>query len=252
MDRHQRYLWSKAAAGIFFPLRLCACCGTESPNAILCPTCREAQRHLRPCPTCATFLATTEPPDYRCQDCRQQTPAFSLARAALPYQGQLRKRILAFKYQDDTGQRRYLVPLLADTYRRWYAGLSIDTVVPVPLSPQRLEERGYNQAELLTRLLSAELDLPHDPELLARIKNTRRLATLSRSEREKELRGAFRAEPEARGKTILLVDDIYTSGATASMASRALLRVGAEAIYVLTVAAGWDLEAKKDPCTETV
>ena len=245
MDRHRLYLWRKTAAGIFFPLRFCAYCGKESPNAILCPTCREAQMRLRPCPTCATFLATTEPPHYRCENCRRQPPSFSLARAALPYQGQLRQRILAFKYREDTGQRRYLAPLLAETFHRWYAGLPIDMVVPIPLHPQRLEERGYNQAELLTRLLSADLNLDHAPDLLTRIKDTCRLANLSRSEREKVLQGAFRAEASAQGKTILLVDDIYTSGATASSASRALLRSGAKAVYVLSVAAGWDLGVQK-------
>jgi len=243
MRREYAYHWKKAAAELLFPRRLCACCGAESPEDILCPDCRAAQENLRPCPTCASFLLFTKPEGYRCATCRSQERPFHLARAALPYEGLLRERLRAFKYDGATGQRRYLAPLLVESYFRFFTVFPIDTLLPVPLSAGRFRERGYNHAEMLSSLLAAEISLPHRPELLLRQRDTRPLAKLSPPERERELQGTFFAKPDCAGRSILLVDDIFTSGATASACTQALLKAGAEAVYVLTVAAGWDLES---------
>lgn len=235
-----RYAWQKALAGLLFPQRHCLRCGRVSVNAPLCPECRAAQAALRCCPGCATFVRAAETADYRCENCRGAQPPFVAARAALPYEGRLRDSLLDFKYHDRVGLRRPLAALLLDTYARFYAAARIDAVVPLPLAAGRLRERGYNQAALLTEIVSQELALPHRPDLLARVRDTRPLASLSRAERERELTGAFRAAA-ASGLHLLLVDDIYTTGATAATASRALLRQGAAAVHVLAVAAGRDL-----------
>ena len=239
MERRTRYLWEKAAAEFFFPRRLCAFCDEESFEAILCPRCQLYQRELRTCAHCAAFLSDREEPGALCPNCRTERPPYRLARAALPYTGLLRHRLLRFKYQQDTGERRYLAPLLIDVYRRCFRDRGIDAVTPIPLSPWRFRERGYNQAELLTDLLTADQDLPHRPELLRRVKDTRRLAELGPEDRRREMENAFLADPAAAGRRVLLVDDIFTTGATAASAARSLLNAGAEAVYVLTVAAGW-------------
>ena len=239
--RRTLYQWQKAAAGIFFPQRLCVNCGAVSPDSPLCPDCRKIRQTLRPCPHCATFIAPRETADYCCGECRHQRPPFALARAALPYQALLRNRLLDFKYHGATGLRRVFAALLLETLVSRFSCLDFDAVTPVPLSARRLADRGYNQAELLSSLLSLELDIPHRPQYLRRVKDTQPLASLNRRQREQELTGAFQGLSQAEGQHILLIDDIYTSGATAVTATRALLKAGAAGVSVLTVAAGEDL-----------
>lgn len=235
------YQWKKAAAGIFFPRRLCINCGALSLEAALCPDCLGELRRLHRCARCASFIPDTETADYRCEDCRGEQPAFALARAALPYSGRLRAQLLAFKYRERTGLRRPLAEALLLACGELYAGCRFDAVLPAPLSAARLAGRGYNQAELLSGLLAAELGLPHRPQWLLRSRDTRPLAELSRAARLKELSGAFQAPGRVDGLNLLLIDDIFTTGATLDLCSRALVRAGAAAVYGLTVAAGHDL-----------
>ena len=146
--------------------------------------------------------------------------------------------LIAFKYQQRTGLRRPMAALLAEAYAGRYAGLEFAAVLPVPLHPARLRQRGYNQAELLSVLLAHELELPHYPQWLRREEDTPPLAELNRRDRLHALRRVFAAAPEVRGQRILLIDDIFTTGATAESCSQALLRGGAAEVYVLAVAAG--------------
>lgn len=235
------YLWHKALAGLLFPQRRCLNCATLSVGMALCPHCLATLRQLRVCPRCASFIAVTETADYLCTDCRSREQPFVLARAALPYRGELRRQLLAFKYRDRAGLRRSLSSVLLAAYQHYYSDFFFDAVVPVPLSTQRLESRGYNQVELLSALLSAELELPHHPEYLQRVRDTQRLYQMSRAERTRVLQNAFLACSVVEKQRILLVDDIYTTGATARAASTALLKQGATSVCVLCVAASYEL-----------
>jgi ComF family protein len=161
---------------------------------------------------------------------------FAQARAAAPYAGPLRDSLLAFKYQEKTWLRRPLAALLAQTYEQHYRGLAFSAVIPVPLAPQRLRERGYNQSGLLAKLLAAEFGLAYRPNLLQRALDTPPLAAYDGAHRRYLLKQAFVAMM-AEGQTILLVDDIYTSGATLNACAEALLVAGVRAVYGITVAA---------------
>lgn len=236
------YMWKKQIAAVFFPRRKCPVCGGFSLEGP-CGPCGEKLASLRPCPVCATFIADEESEFYRCGGCRDRITYFDQARAAAEYEGTLRDDLLAFKYHGRTGLRRPLAELLLLAWQRYYAHTTVDTVTPVPLHPQRLAQRGYNQSELLSYILSQELSLAHGPELLKRVKSTPPLASSDRrSERFQHMRAAFEAA-DCQGRRLLLVDDIYTTGATASAAAMALKRKGAAAVYVLTVAAGHDLQS---------
>lgn len=169
------------------------------------------------------------------------TRPLPLQRAALPYEGRLREILIAFKYQQRTGFRRPLAALLLEVLAERYAGIAFNAIVPVPLHPARLRQRGYNQAELLSQLIAKETGLPHHPEWLQRSEDTPPLAELGRGERLKTLRSVFTAVPEVAGQQLLLIDDIFTTGATAESCSRALLQQGASGVYVLAVAAGYAL-----------
>ncbi len=234
-----RYAWGKALASVFFPQRDCLACNDLAINEPLCPSCSIKMPELRKCPACATFIALTETEHYLCPACRHQAPAFVSAYAALPYQDRIRDILIAFKYHQQTGYRRQLADLLLTVYDRYYPNTHFDAILPVPLHANRLAERGYNQAELLSYIVAKERNLSHQPQLLQRIKETAPLYELKRSQRIAELKGSFIAMPEAKGKNILLLDDIFTTGATAEICSQMLLKNQANSVSYLSVAAGY-------------
>lgn len=223
---------SSALAQLFFPQRHCPLCGALTGKPGPCAACEQRQRALTPCAVCAAFVREQE----LCNDCAARRPRFSQARAAWPYTGVLRDNLRRFKYREQTWLRRPLAGLLADTYGRYYADIRFDAVLPVPLAPSRMRARGYNQSELLSRNLAAQLQLPHDTGLLTRVLDTPPLASYNGPQRRALLQKAFVAKAAA-GKTLLLIDDIYTSGATMNACAAVLCAAGAHEVYGLTVAA---------------
>ncbi len=128
--------------------------------------------------------------------------------------------------------------VLAQGCRPWLEEWKVDLIVPVPLHPKRLRWRGFNQSVLLGRELSRAFDLPLDPFVLKRKVETPPQTQLSEEERHKNVRGAFLMNPEKsiENRSVLLLDDVYTSGATVNECSRCLKRAGANEVYVLTLA----------------
>jgi ComF family protein len=114
----------------------------------------------------------------------------------------------------------------------------VDLIVPVPLHPKRLRWRGFNQSLLLARQVSCLYEVPTDPFVLNRARETAPQTELAEDERRRNVRGAFAtsAEKSLKGKSVLLVDDVYTSGATVNECSRVLIRGGARDVTVLTLA----------------
>ncbi len=165
-------------------------------------------------------------------------PPFRRARSAAIYGDVARRLVHQLKYHD----RPDLAQAMAVSMRRAGRMLLADCVliVPVPLYRWRLWQRRFNQSAMLGACLSRLSGVPLDPFVLARVKPTRQQVGLSAAQREENVRGAFRV-PEAMRlriarRPLLLVDDVYTSGATAKAATRALLRAGAESVDVLTYA----------------
>jgi ComF family protein len=113
----------------------------------------------------------------------------------------------------------------------------IDIVIPVPLGSQRERQRGYNQAALIALPLALKLQLPYNPRILKRIRETQSQVELSLKERQINLEGAFHAQRQPiDGKQILIIDDVTTSGSTLNACAEALIEVGAKAVYGLTIA----------------
>ena len=235
-----RKTWNEAAVSLLFPRRYCLNCGRIAPDMLLCEDCRRLRNSLRRCPDCATFIPATEAEHYRCANCRHGERAYSKAAAVLPYTGHFRDRIIDFKYNERTGLGKQFAHLMAAVFDEEYKDKAFDALIPIPMHQNRVKSRGYDQSVLLAKYLAAHIALPLDDELLIRVKDTPALWDLSRSEREKALSGAFRITGDCRGKTLLLTDDIFTTGATAQTAALALLRAGAQEVCVLTLASGTD------------
>ncbi len=174
-----------------------------------------------------------------CRDCLQcGGRSWSGAVSAFPFAGQLREAVHAFKYQRQTSLAPFLAGAMADAWRRYGSPASPpDLIVPVPLHWLREISRGYNQAGLLAGCLGRELRRPA-VNALRRRRRTSQQARLHFEQRLKNISGAFMVKKPSiiAGRSLLLVDDVFTTGATLSAATTALLDAGAAAVYVITAA----------------
>lgn len=215
---------------------LCVVCQRWCRGGI-CDACERSFAALRPrCQRCARPTAV---PVERCGDCLAQTPAFDRCFTFADYSEPWNHLIAAFKYW----QRVELAGCLAGGLgRALVAGLALrpDWVLPVPLSRERLCERGYNQAFELARRLATEHGLATSATLLQRYRDTPHQTGMTRGQREQNLRDAFWVDDPGGlrlgGAHVALVDDVLTTGATANAAARALRRAGAGAVDVWVVA----------------
>ena len=205
----------------------CLVCGAAGPQ--LCAGCRAALPVLGP-PLCERCGAPTAWPVRRCNECAGRRLAFATARAAVAYDESVRLLVAGWK---ERGLRRLAdeaASLVAE--RLQHPGDAVLTFVP-PDRDRRLR-RGYHPAERLATALASCWAVPCEP-LLTRSGCSRRQRGLSLPERRRNVRGAFRA-CVAPGEHVVLVDDVYTSGATASAAASALRAAGARRVEVVTFA----------------
>lgn len=236
---------SRAVDALVFPWS-CAACGAEGTGGAFCPTCHQALREhaakaaASACPRCAMPAGPYADLKGGCGDCRGRSLGFEAAVALGPYDGTLRDLCLRLKRDRDAWLAPWLADLWAESRREAIdrLGLPPDAwIVPVPLHWRRHWERGYNQAEALARGLARRLGLPVKRPL-RRIADTKKLATMSATDRAKALRDAFRARPSRalEDRTVLLVDDVLTTGATCAAAARALKKAGADRVIVAVIA----------------
>jgi len=221
---------------------LCITCRAPVGEAHgLCADCWRAITFLDGphCALCGLPFAVDPGPDTLCATCHAKPPVFDRARAVMKYDEASRGPILALKRAD----RLDLVPAFARWLERSGADVlgGADLIVPVPLHRWRLWSRRYNQAALLARGLSRIVGKPADPFVLTRIRATPSQGVMpSAKARARNVRGAFRVPPAHRaalkGLAVLLVDDVFTTGATADACARALKRAGAAKVFVLTLA----------------
>lgn len=220
----------------------------------VCPVCREdvGRQATLPCPACRISLTaypSTRCPicalpypaevgnGHPCGDCLTRPPGFVGVVPLGVYQGPLRDCVQGLKYQSKPRLDRALGTLLAETLaQRFVHALPPDLLVPVPLHPHRLRQRGFNQALLLGREVGSGLRLPVCPHLLQRHRPTPPQQGLPARERRHNLRGAFSLTRPLQGERILLVDDVMTTGTTARECAATLLEGGARSVWVAVLA----------------
>ncbi|MFO1273840.1 MAG: ComF family protein [Rubrivivax sp.] len=203
----------------------------------LCDDC--VSRFGAPRPRCVACALPVPAGVERCGECLRDPPPFEHTVCAADYGFPWDRLVSAFKFDAQVDLAGPLAGRLAAAVRA--AGRPLpDLVLPVPLAPRRLAERGYNQAWELARRVARDLGLPAQADALARPLETAHQADLPRAERMRNLRAAFVVEPRARGRLaarrVALVDDVLTTGATAREATRALLAAGAAAVQVWVLA----------------
>lgn len=220
-------------AALHLPSR-CAIC-RQWPAAPLCDTCiaRFAQPQQR-CMTCALPVAAGV---LRCGPCLLHPPPLAHCLCAVDYAWPWRDIVATFKFRHQPAWDRHLAWLMRSAAWAEDTLQACDRVLPIPLSRERLAERGYNQSWLLARRLSPE---KADHQLLLRVRHTPPQRTLPRSERLTNLQGAFAVEPlgakRLRGQKLLLIDDVMTSGASLHAAAQVLMQAGAVQVSALVLA----------------
>jgi ComF family protein len=207
-----------------------------------CTECRNALA-MDPypcCPRCARTVGPHVRLEGGCNTCRDESFHFERAVRLGPYDGKLRETILRLKRASGEGLAEVLGELWASHLETRLRELKADAIIPVPLHWRRRLTRGYNQSEILARSMAQHLRIPCHPRWLRRIRNTPRQIGQSATARRQNVHKAFfsPARTELRGTTILLVDDVLTTGHTASDAARALRAAGAARAVVAALAGG--------------
>ena len=215
---------------LLYPPR-CAGCGRGGEWS--CALCRRQTLPVpQPyCHRCGQPLTRSD-----CRSCAAVLPVVEAVRAATLFEGPIRQAIHRLKYSNLTAVAPALGQLLAETYQQ--AGWSVDVIVPVPLHPARQRQRGYNQAERLGRPLAASLAIPLAPQALRRHRATGDQIGLDPAGRRANVAGAFAVAQAATvvGKTVLLVDDVATTGCTLDACAQALFDSGAMGVLALVLA----------------
>ena len=208
----------------------CLLCAAASDNEILCTACAADLPHLQKphCPRCALPTPIGE----ICGRCLAKPPHYDATLAAYSYDFPLDKLVQSFKYGHRLALGAYFGRQLAVLAEKTAA----DLIIPLPLHPLRLRQRGFNQALELARPVGQALKLPIDSSSCRRIRNTQAQATLAWRERTKNIRGAFHCAADLSGQRIILLDDVMTTGASLDECARTLKLHGATAVTVLVVA----------------
>ena len=222
---------------LLYPYR-CPFCGQLIEGGI----CRECQKKLEfitspVCLKCGRKVAREQ--DALCPECEKRELFFDAGRGLFVHKEPVRTALYNLKFHNQRYAGEIFGKLLArrfgETIQRW----EIDCVIPVPLSPRRQRKRGFNQAEAIARPFAEEMGLICRTDLIYRWKDTMPSKYLTPRERRKNLQDAFGVQPEiAQYRNILLIDDIYTTGATVSAISKKIKEKDVKGVYFLTASIG--------------
>jgi ComF family protein len=220
----------------------CPCCEKflKEDQQGFCSKCLSEVRWIEPpfCTVCGVPFISREAENHPCGGCLTRRKYFTMARALGAYEGSLQEAIHRWKYRGKTYLTPFFAQWMAEGLNRYWEPDAFDLLVPVPLHPQRLRERGFNQVLLLVKEISVRTGIPYEKKILQKKRPTTPQVALSGMERERALRGAFHVigKEGLTGRSVLLIDDVYTTGATVNECSKVLRRGGAKRVDVLTLA----------------
>ncbi len=236
--------WLNVGLAFIYP-ETCQICRNHRATVregFVCEPCRSRVRFINPpfCAKCGLPYEGDLTTPFVCTNCREQELHFSFARSAAVARGVVLEAIHGFKYRRALWFEPFLADLLICQAAPVLQAGNWDCLVPVPLHPTKQREREFNQARRLAQCLSAATRIPMNTKLLRRVVPTRTQTQLTRSQRAANVRGAFAMHDGRRLDNLraVLVDDVFTTGATASACAKVLLSAGAREVCVWTVARG--------------
>ena len=236
--------WVNTGLGFFYP-EICKLCERERATAslgLVCPQCRQQVRFIRPpfCERCGLPFPGDITTDFECANCRDTKLHFRFARSAVIAKTVVLEVIHRFKYQRALWFESFLAGLFLQAALPALREQGWNFIVPVPLHPLKQREREFNQAERLAKHLSDAAGIALQTNLLRRIHPTLTQTRLTKQQRTANMRNAFAVRDgiKLNGEKIVLVDDVFTTGATTSACAKALRKAGAGDVCVWTVARG--------------
>ncbi len=236
--------WLNAGLGWVYP-EVCQLCGAERATpaqGYVCCSCQAKARFIEPpfCQRCGRPYQGNITSEFECNNCQEMEWHFQSARSAVVARDPVLEVIHRYKYQRALWFEPFLADLLIQAAAPGLAGQNGAVIVPVPLHPTKQREREFNQAERLARRLGAATGLPVNKRLVQRILPTQTQTQLTREDRLANVRNAFAMRKGRRlgGERIILLDDVFTTGATTSACAGVLTAAGAGEVWVWTVARG--------------
>lgn len=236
--------WLDTGLGFLYP-EICQICHQEralTSEGFVCVDCWQKVRFIKPpfCERCGLPYEGDINMAFECSNCQEMDLHFSAARSAVVAGEVMLDVIHRYKYQRALWFEPFLADLLVRQAAPALAREKWDMIVPVPLHPAKQREREFNQAERLAVRLGRATRLPMNTKLLRRVEPTQTQTRLSRKERAENVQRAFalRRETQLGGARVVILDDVFTTGATTSACAKVLLAAGAGEVCVWTVARG--------------
>lgn len=230
--------WINSTLAIAYPERcqLCEQHFASASRGYVCRACQKLLRRTKPpwCPQCGLPVDSSQSSNSACLNCREANWQFHQARSVFTAQGPMREIIHRYKYD----QHEFFEPFLRHCCRQGAAltQTTYTALIPIPLHPTKERERGFNQANRLAEFFGELFELPIKTNLLKRVRFTETQTHLPRNQRLRNVMGSFHCPTSISRNRFLLVDDVMTTGATASAAAHALRKSGARLVDVLTLA----------------
>ncbi|MCG6553748.1 MAG: ComF family protein [Candidatus Magnetominusculus sp. LBB02] len=221
------------ALGLFFPSE-CPVCGKPSDRSATSPICGVCWANMTRLPAncCGVCSKPLEVEGIsKCGDCYATRPYYSTVRVYAEFSGAMKEAVHLFKF---SGVRRLARPI-AELFKDIELPQA-DLIVPVPMTKKRLTERGFNQSLLMAKAISDFTKVPLSYDTLIKVRETPHQTTLKGSERVKSLKNAFRSAGDMEGKSIAVVDDVMTTGATLNECAKALVNAGAAEVIGIVAA----------------
>jgi len=236
--------WANAALAFVYP-ECCQLCGHERATpaqGFVCADCRAKVQFIEPpfCECCGHPFQGALSTKFECANCRETNLHFRFARSAVAARDEALEAIHQFKYNRALWLEPFLAALLITKAKPELTKENWNWLVPIPLHTSKQRQREFNQAGRLALRLSAATEIPLNTRLIRRVLATRTQTLLTREERRANMRNAFamRSSERLNGERIVLVDNVFTTGATANDCARALRQAGAADVCVWTVARG--------------
>jgi len=225
---------------ILFPRRCPICDSILEKDKMICDECIPIPRRVRGarCLKCSKHIDDAK--EELCFDCKKNEKNFKRGVALYEYDS-VKDSLNRFKNASRPEYAAFYASNIAKHLKKEIKGFEGALLVPIPLHISKLKKRGYNQSELLAKELSERLDIPYRNDILERVKKTKEQKKQSAEQRQKNMVGAFHIRQNGvKLKSIILVDDVYTTGSTINEAAGVLLEGGAENVCFVTVAVGID------------